>query len=245
MALHYLLLITGLALPTVPGYSQWNMPTQMRAQQTLDRLTDADALGRNDLLYGVPLPPGQVVGDYYLDTKWNAASLFLHNHEKMLEGYLVKYDLKSNMLEIKTKNGIKLLDVKRVKSLVWSDSITRRAHYFANAAEFTENGTPLTGLLEVLAEGNWPLMKRTTLYEKQPDYVPAFDVGSRDTKIIKRQTFYMVSGNTLIKIGNKKSLVAQLGDLQQPAEEFIKTNNLDIRREVDLTRLFDFLNARQ
>ena len=152
-----------------PAFSQWAIPQQMRASNTLDRMSDTNGISRNDLLYGIPMTPGGVKGSTYLDKKWNLATISLFQWEKLLEGYPVKYELKENELEVKASNGIKILDTKNIKSLVWKDSITQEPKYFISGSEYKDEGTPLNGLLEVLSDGKVPLLKRNFVVVKAPD----------------------------------------------------------------------------
>jgi hypothetical protein len=220
------------------------IPKQMRSQMTLDRMAQG-GVGRNDILYGIPSEPGRLVGDFYLDSKWNNGTIMLIETETLIEGYPIKYDLKSQSLEIQSKAGIKVLDAKKVKSLVWIDSLTQKPYYFINAAEFTEDGTPLRGLIEVAVDGNLPLFCRSTIWVKKPDYVPALDVGSKDEIINKRRAYYYSSGKELVKITTKKKLLPIFGDEAKSVQNFIKVNALSVNDPTHLRRIFEFYNSKK
>ena len=49
------------------GYAQAVVPENVRAANTLEKLQDLDRMGNADMLYGIPLPPGKVIGDTYID----------------------------------------------------------------------------------------------------------------------------------------------------------------------------------
>lgn len=225
-------------------FGQWAIPAQMRAENTLDRLSDKGGLSNSDILYGVPLPPGSVIGDNYLDKKWNKANILLYQTETIIEGYPVKYDVKSDLIEIKTNVGIKVLDVKKVKNLVWVDSISSAPHYFVNAGEFKKEGVPSKGLLEVLVDGTLPLVKKTEFFVKKPTYNAALDVGTRDTKIYPKETTYFVKEGEMIKVKGKKDIAAAAPERAKEVETFIKVNKLNVNKEADLIKVFEFLNAK-
>lgn len=226
------------------AFSQWAIPTQMRAENTLDRLSDKGGLSNSDILYGVPMPPGNVIGDNYLDKKWNKANILLYQSEAVIEGYPVKYDVKSDLIEIKTNVGIKILDVKKVKNIVWVDSISSAPHYFVNAGEFKKEGVPSKGLVEVLVDGTLPLVKKTELFVKKPTYNAALDVGTRDTKIYPKETIYFVKDGEMLKVKGKKGVISAAGDRASEIESFIKSNKLNVNKEGDLIRVFEFLNSK-
>lgn len=237
-------LVLLLTLLQFEVFGQWAIPAQMRAENTLDRLSDKGGLSNSDILYGVPLPPGSVIGDNYLDKKWNKANILLYQTETIIEGYPVKYDVKSDLIEIKTNVGIKVLDVKKVKNLVWVDSISSAPHYFVNAGEFKKEGVPSKGLLEVLVDGTLPLVKKTEFFVKKPTYNAALDVGTRDTKIYPKETTYFVKEGEMIKVKGKKDIAAAAPERAKEVETFIKVNKLNVNKEADLIKVFEFLNAK-
>lgn len=225
-------------------FGQWAIPPVLRAENTLDRLSNKNGLSQGDLLYGLPIPPGSIIGDTYLDKKWNGATILLYETDKVIEGYFVKYDIKGLSVELKAKNGIKVLDIRKVKSMIWLDSITNQPRYFVNAKEYNEEGTPLAGLLEVVVDGQMPLFKRTYLWEKEPNYVVAFDVGSRDKKIYKKDTFYFGKGSDIVKITNRKNLIVAFGDMGPEMDSFIKTNKLDVSKANGVQKIFEYYNGK-
>jgi hypothetical protein len=224
--------------------AQSAIPNQIRATNTIARLSDADGLGRNDLMLGIPMPPGRVIGDTYLDRKWNPGSLLLADSEQMIEGFPIKYDISLDRIEIMAKNGVKVIEGKKIKSMVWKDSITNLPRYFVTARDFKMDGVGLTGFVEVLSDGTTPLLKRTTIVEKQPDYVPALDVGSRDKKILRREMFFYPLSGELIKITNKKTLLSACGDQADDVDSYIKVNKLNVNKEYGLTKTFEYYNSK-
>lgn len=224
------------------AYSQWAVPANMRAENTLDRLSDKNGLSNSDILYGIPLPPGNVVGDVYFDKKWNAGSIMLYETETLIEGYPMKYDVKSEVLEIKSKAGVKILDTRKIKSLVWKDSLTNIPHYFINGAEFKLEGVPVKGLLEVLVDGKTPLIKRDQIFVKEPTYNVAMGSGSRDTKIYHKVSYYYISNSELIKVKGKKEII-KISSNPVATEEYFKSNKINLGKEAGLIKAFEYLNT--
>jgi hypothetical protein len=224
------------------SFGQWAIPANMRAENTLDRLSDKGGLSRSDMLYGIPMAPGKVVGDNYLSKNWNAATILLYQSETMIEGFPVKYDIKSDLIEIKSKSGIKILGCDKIKNLVWIDSINSQPHYFVNASEFKKDGVESRGLLEVVVDGALPLLKQTEIFVKQPTYNAAMDAGSKDTKIFQKDTFFYAREKNLFKIKNKSDVLAAAGDRSAETSSFMKENKININKLPELKRVFEFMN---
>jgi hypothetical protein len=227
------------------AFSQWAIPAKLRAENTLDRMSDKGGLSNSDILYGVPGEPGGVVGDVYLNKKWNTATILLYQSETMIEGYPVKYDVKSNLIEIKSTTGIKILDVRKIKNMVWRDSVTTIPHYFVNANEYKKDGAPYSGLLEVLVDGPMPLLKKTELFIKQPTYNDAMGSGSKDVKIYLKPLIFYSKDGELVEVKNKKDVLNASGGLSKEVEAFIKNNKLSISKDAGMIRAFEFINSKK
>ena len=155
----------------------------------------------NNLSVGQQIPtmpgaPGVRINEVFLDEKWKNSSIALYGSEKLIEGFRVRYELRSNSLELKISNQIKVLDVRRVKTLIWLDSLTNAAHYFVNGKEYLVDKVPVTSLLEVLSEGKVSLYKQYTYWIKKPDFVPSLDVGSVDERIYKKDIFLVAQATS-------------------------------------------------
>jgi hypothetical protein len=234
------ILITLIAMD---GYAQAVVPSNIRATNTLEKLFDYNGIDEGDILYGIPLPEGKVLGDTYLDTLWRNANILLYDKEKLIEGYPVRYDIYLDELEIKGKNGIKVLTGNKIKSFVWMDYFTNSPVYFINGKAFrNESDVPFTGFLQVLSEGPVPLLKRTYIDIKKADYNIALNVGSRDDKILKKNKFYALMNDKVIELpGSRKKFVSLFND--DKLEEFIRDNNLTTSKEEHLQIIFDHYNS--
>lgn len=220
------------------------IPANVRSQLSMERLSRMNFNRLENAVIGLEAPPGRVIGDTYLDPKWNMGSVVIAEKNTLVEGYLMKYDIKAQNVEIKTPTGVRLLDVKKVGQLVWLDSVTRTPHYFVNAAKYKDDGVPMIGLMEVLVDGQKTLFKKTRLNIKQPTYVAALDAGSRDTEIYKKSNFYYNNGEEVVEIKSKKKFIESLGDDGDEIEKYMKENRLDAKSQDDLMKVFEFYNSK-
>ncbi|HEX6226538.1 MAG TPA: hypothetical protein VFZ52_19090 [Chryseolinea sp.] len=220
------------------------VPPNVRATHTLDKLTDLDGINTSDILYGIPLPPGKIVGDTYLDIHWRKSSILLYENDKLIEGFPVRYDIQANEAEIKSKSGIKVLKGEKIKSFVWVDSLSKTPDYFVNAKDFrNEDNVPYTGFFQVLTEGPVPLFKKTLLEIKKADYNLQFNVGSQDDKILKKSKYYALKDKRVLELpSSRKKLAAFFGDKAEPMEEFMRDNNLSPKGD-ELKIIFEHYNS--
>jgi hypothetical protein len=231
-----------LVLFVIETEAQYAIPPQMRSQIAMEQLNRGATNQVGNVVYGLAAPPGRVVGDEYVDSNWNIGNVLMQSGD-MLERYKVRFDLKSQMLEIEAMQGVKLLDYRMIKSVVWRETESQATRFFVNASAYKDEGTPLVGVLEVVVDGQVPLLRRHFLFVKQPDYVPALDVGSRDTKIYKKSTLMFATGTDLYEIKGKKSLTTLFGEHASKMEEFMKVNDLGVKRDSDLIHVFEYYNS--
>jgi hypothetical protein len=130
---------------------------------------------------------------------------------------------------------------------MWLDSLTDAPHYFVNASTYTEdNAAPLTGFFEVLADGNFPLFKRTVLVVEKANYNPQLNAGSRDDEIIKEVNYFAASGNKVIPLSSsKKKFFALFDERAEEIMNYSKQHAPRISREKDLKAIFTFYNNPQ
>lgn len=233
-----------LCVITVKSYGQpvSALPNSIRASETLDNINE---LSSGEMLYGIPMPEGKVIGDTYLSTNWMKSTLLLYDQDKILKGYPVRYDIQLDELEIKGKDGVKVVKGDRVKSFSLVDSLLNRPKYFVNAKEYknTDNIT-LSGFFQVLADGPLPLFKKTSIQIKEADYRVQFDVGSRDNKILKKDGYFTLEGKNVIELpSSKKKLLPFFGEKATEIDKFIKLNSLILSNEGHLKAVFEHYNA--
>jgi hypothetical protein len=220
------------------------IPPNVRATNTIERLTDSNGLGNNEMLYGIPLPEGKVIGDTYLNTEWQKSVILLYEGNKLLEGYLIRYDIKIDELDVKTASSVKVLSGKNVKSFMWMAAAGGDAQYFINAKEFRDDGIPLIGFFEVLVDGNTPLFKKTNVSIKKADYNVTLSMGSRDDKILKSSTYFLVDGNKVYELpGNKKKFLALFKGKASEIEGYMDANDLSVKKEEELVLIFKYCNS--
>ena len=233
----------------------WIAAVSLHAQNLTPKIIQSDYFMRRvatttnlvDVGQQIPTLPqsqGVRVNEVYLDSAWKKSSITLYGSEKLVEGFLVRYDLRSNSIEFRIDRQTKVLDVRRVATLIWLDSLSNLPHYFVNGKEYYIDNVPMTTLIEVLTEGKVSLYKQYSYWIKKPDYVMALDVGSRDERIYKQDFYYFGTEKVLTQIPiKKKSFFLIFGDQAPDIKKFMHDNDLKVSRELDLLKIFDYYNS--
>jgi hypothetical protein len=210
-----------------------------QSQLTLSRLKTLTSVGLYNSVDQIA-PDSKVVGSPYLNDDWRSTNIILNGNEN-INNYLVKYNIHSDMLEIKVNDEVRGLEGNKVKSFsfVLADQSYRT---FLRASNF-ESVEELSGFVEVLEEGKIALLKKLSVTIIRPDYSVQLNVGSRDTRIVQKETFYYSDEKSIWEVPtSKKKLLKLFEDQKDRVSEFIETNNINLKNEDELRSVFSFYN---
>jgi len=203
-------------------------------------------IGGNSI-YGIPPEPKKLIGNFYLDPKWNKASILLYKNEEIMEGYFVRYNISSNTFELRSENSDEATTIPglRVRNIVWIDSEHNVPRYFVNGMDFKDEGSPIAGFFEVLVDGKSPLVRRTIASIKESNYNTALMVGNRNDEVVKRFVFYYISGKDVVEIPQKKKgFYAIFGEISEEMETFVNVNQLSVNNPAHLFSIFSEYNSK-
>ncbi|MFL0682963.1 MAG: carboxypeptidase-like regulatory domain-containing protein [Algoriphagus aquaeductus] len=199
-----------------------------------------------NMVYGIPPDPKKVEGNFYLDKKWNLASILLYRDQEILEDFRVRYNINSNNFELMDPETFQITTLQgyRVQNIVWMDSSYKVPRYFVNGMDFREDGAPISGFFEVIVEGQLPLMRRTKAIFKESNYNTALMVGNRNDQIIKRNVYYYLREKDLYEVPKKrKDLFLIFGDKASQVEAFVNENQIDLKQTSSIFQIFTYYNS--
>lgn len=237
MKIILVLLLTGLT-----GFSQivlaQNQITQ--SQLSLTRLQTRTSMGLYNSIDQVS-PDAHIVGTPYVDERWQNASIFLQEGGAPFTNIPIRYDIYSDMLEIKVGEQVKGLEGGKVKcfSLTWDG----RERTFVRASGF-KTAAPLSGFMEVLDSGKIQLLKHYRVSVAKPDYSPQMNVGSRDYRVLHEHTLYYVMAGVATEVPKqKRKFLSVFGDHQPEVSAFIRQEHIDLKDETGVQKVFRFCNT--
>jgi len=207
---------------------------------TLERIATTSPNSGN--IPTLPGAPPKVEGDVYLNKSFNLSVFQLYD-DKILEGYIAKLDLKLNEFDIVTAQGIKVLKGKQVKSFIFVDSLTHLQSNYVNTREWKiAEDEPIEGFFQILSEGELTLVKRSTVIFKKADFNAALNVGSKDHRYIKKESIYYISDKVATPMPTKKNILKLFGEREKEMNAYVVDKNLNLSKEHDLKRIFDYFN---
>lgn len=225
--------------------AQSDLINSTRANNLAFRLNNMGGMLKSgDVITGLPSSySSEIVGDVYWDKHWGKSSILMENRTDPVEGYLTRYDIQKNEFEFLLESNVRVLSGSKIVDMIWIDSLSGTTRYLVNAGKYKENGVPLTGFMELLSEGDHSLFKVIRIEILKPDFNPALNVGSKDTRIIKKESYYYATGNDLVQIKSKKSVESILQSKGGAMESYLKREAIKFTREADLVKFFNFVNS--
>jgi hypothetical protein len=215
----------------------------LRANNRVQRLNMSNGIiSSNDLIIGFDnSAAGEVVGDPYVDSHWGISSIQLEGEAKLVEGMLTRFDILSNELEFKLQEGIRVLPGSKIANVVWVDSVTQRPRFLYNGKNFKLDGAPVDGFLELLVDGSVALYRKYYVEVLKPNFSPALNVGSKDTKVLRKYWLVFAQDGNLHQVKSRKSLDQLNPELRANANKIVEQHKLNLKNETDVVRLFTLM----
>ena len=232
--------VTGLILAgkVATAQSPNAVPDNVRATNAIDAFT-TNTISPGYMLYGINGPSGEIVGDVYLNSDWQNASVKLANREQVFSNIHCKVNLLTNQVEVLNGKQIRAIDNQNIQTITFSNGSR-----LMNASHYAEGEAALSGFLEILVDGSTPLLKRTSLIVKKPNYNAQLNVGSKDTQLIKVDDLYTIQENKLVILKSvKKKQLPSLFIKPGEVSEYISKLETGKLNEENLKSIFSFGNS--
>lgn len=182
-----------------------------------------------------------VEGSPFLYEKWNKGTVTLDNGT-IYKDISLKYDQVRDVLLFESKGGEAFEFVNKVKSfkIVTAESGENKERVFRSGYK-QGNDIKENNFIEVLAVGKVELLKKTT---KQILEESSYESALKKKNIHAKESHYLSDGTALSKIKmNEKSLLTALKDKDAELNEYLKKNNLKIKKEEDVLQLVNYYNS--
>lgn len=219
--------------------------TYLNNRYLMERINSAPDMltGTTGMITGLPAAPG-VVGDGFLNNNFSETNLLLFEGERIVAGYRAKYDILKDDFYLMHKNSIRVLSGGSVRYFSMIDSLTGAKSFYINGKLLKDNkGAELSGFYEVIVDGPSALLRKTTAIVKEADFHPALNVGSKDHRVIKTNTYFYCIDNVAQKMPAAKNISLAFPDQADAMSTFIKSNGLSLKDQADLKRLFEHYNS--
>jgi len=183
---------------------------------------------------------GDVKGSPYVFEEWNSGTV--QTTKGIFNNVKIKYSELEDQLFFKNKEDQTMQFADPVKDFTISykkDDKDLLAHYrngYTNISGLNNNA-----YFEILADGKYQLLKKTTKKVKQ-ETVYGSTESNKSFMITTRYYIETPERGILIK-KDKKSILAALSNKQAELDTYAKSNNIDFKNDDDLIKLIAYYNS--
>lgn len=178
-------------------------------------------------------------GSVYLNDTWSVGTIYTTSGH-VLQDAPLKYDIKHDVVEINTPDGIKTLQGRYIRQFEVQEP-GQVALYVSGNEEEVAAGSH-TGFYKVLAKAHdVKLLSRTDLYLQRSNYTPALDVGSKTDKLLKKEKLYLADGNTLTEL--QKDSYQVFGEKAGRVKAYAKDQKLKLHKKEDAIKLLKYFGS--
>ena len=218
------------------------------SQINRDRIANL-IISNNSAIFNIKGPAGQLLGDPYLDTTWQAGMIKFYNRPGVslktdsLAGVPVRLDLSANEVEVRAGandiRAIKAAAVRYVDMNNTAGSVSR----FVNVHEYQGDAESLKGFFELLISGKLGLLQYPSIYIKKANYNVALNSGSKDDEFVKKMDWYVDYNRKATKFSpGRKAILELMADKKDQIEAFLKTEKPDLKSRAGLQAVFSYYN---
>ena len=177
----------------------------------------------------------------YLMDSWNLGTIYLKTNQT-IKGYKLNYDLENDVVEIETKEGIKLLPGNRVKQFKLRHPAQPDSMEFVNGDAYKFDNIYNIGFYEVLKTGpKMQVFKKTDVEIIRANFNTITNTGSKTDKVTKKEKVYLAKDNKVMLIkGNDFEVFGSKADVM---EKYAKENKLKLKNPEDAAKLVTYFNS--
>ena len=177
-------------------------------------------------------------GTPYLNEEWKNADIIFSQDTLLVKDIPVKIDVMNNWLEVKYEEQIYLLYADDTYSFILKDN---NDTYITKNALGT-NGP--SGFFKVLYNEKSSLFCHYSTGIKKANYIPAFNVGDRDDKIIIVKTYYAFINRQLIELEKNKRKFTRQFNSNEEMDAFFRHNKINPKDEQDLIKFIKYYDSK-
>lgn len=189
-----------------------------------------------------PITGPEVMGDPYYSPSWNPGTITIYKDEKTYSLSSIKYDMLDFDINVLIDGKLNSLKGNLVKSFNYTDSLTEVTHRFVNGSDFTFEGAPLRGFLEIMCWGRLDVYSFTEASLLKPSFNRALSAGNENFQIVKKKVLLYGPGVDLRPL-KKKELTKLWKAKEVQMNEFQRINKLKLSKDADLLLMVDYFNT--
>jgi len=223
---------------------------EVMTQTTRDRINLGNlSIPGSGTFFGLKGPAGNVVGDVYVDTVWQAGNVKFYGKPNgvsdSLKGVPIRLDLMANEVEIRAgASDIRVAKAPAVRYVDVNNRSGTGSNRYINVREYRGEADALSGFFEQVMTGKIDLLQHPSVYVQRANFNAALNVGTKDDQIIKKADWYVAQNKRAIRFSpGKKALLELMSDRKDQIEAYLKSNRPDLKTRSGLLAVVAYYNG--
>ena len=219
-------------------------------QTTRDRINLGNfSIPGSGTVFGMKGPAGNVIGDVYVDTVWQAGNVKFYGKPNgvsdSLKGVPVQIDLMANEVEIRAGvNDIRVAKTPAVRYVDMNNQSGTTSSRYINVREYRGGADALSGFFEQVATGKLNLLLHPSVYVQRANFNAALNVGTKDDQIKKKMDWYVAQNKQATKFSpGKRAVLELMSNRKNQIEAYLKSNRPDLKSRSGLLAVFAYYNG--
>lgn len=177
----------------------------------------------------------KLIGSVYLNDNWQNTNIYLSEDSLKLENITCRFDLRNNVVEIKTLKDTLILPTYRIEKIV---NIADNREFVTERYVKSQSKS----FYQVVINNQNSLLKGFKLKIVPADFNVITNTGSKDDEIIKKEVFYIYRSDKLIKIASSKGQFKKQFFKNRKLDKFFDTHKIRPKEESFLIDFVNFIN---
>ncbi len=203
--------------------------SQSRIPQATNELTHPITIRTFDLAQRT------LIHQHFYNSAWMDAKIFKETSTKGFPA-MIKFDILNQQVNFLFQNRVMVASSQKINSFIFTKS---KKKFIGLVPKNWKRGKVF---FEALLEGKYTLLVFHEGIKQKPDYDPILHAGSKDEKIVEKQTYYLFENGKVAKIPSKKKAAIRFFEAYLKTTDYFKTHKINFRKQEDLIKLFHFMN---
>ena len=216
----------------------------LTAQENTVHSINLDRVGSRDVVqtYDNYVPKTQ--GSIYFYEEWSDATAVMGGQAS---DYRARYDIINQTLEINKNGTVYDIPAGLIESFTLNveEDIRTKEVRFVNITKISDLRVKGVAFMVVATDTEDLKVYKSIRGEvMKPSYNIALDTGSKDTKIVKITEYFVESQGKIVQLPKtkKKEILAFIKKYSPDGADFAVRQKLNLKKDKDLDRLFDYIN---
>ena len=181
-----------------------------------------------------------VVKELFLQDSWLPATYTNADGIVGKQEYYTKFDILNNEVNVNINGKIMVAPIAVVKGFTTHEAEGDRVFIALKPDNWKKAAT----YFEVIADGEIQLLAYYFVKDVGNSYNPAVDAGTKDSKLVKKEAYYILVDNKISKIPAKRKSGQQLFAEFGRSKSYFSKNKVKFKSKNDLIDLVNFLNKK-